>query len=83
MDYLEMNVNIYKDRQMGGAPTNIRQKGASRTGGKFARKVTKPPAVPKKQKTTMTPTVQPSQRTQQIKATLSGEDADTKSKLGG
>ena len=68
---------------MGGAPTNIRQKGASRAGGKFARKVTKPPAVPKQPKTTMTPTAKPSQRTQQIKATLSGEDANTKSKLGG
>lgn len=68
---------------MGGAPSNVKNKGIARAGGKFGRKVTKPPAVPTPKKEAMTPTAQPSQRTQQVKATLSGEDADTKSTLGG
>ena len=68
---------------MGGAPSNVRNKGIARSGGKFGRKVTKPPAVPKPKKEAMTPTAQPSQRTQQVKATLSGEDGNTKLKLGG
>ena len=68
---------------MGGAPTNVRNKGIARSGGKFGRKVTKPPAVPKPKKEAMTSTAKPSQRTQQVKATLSGEDAGTKSTLGG
>jgi len=68
---------------MGGAPTNVRNKGIARTGGKFGKRVVKPPAVPRPKKKAMTPTAQPSQRTQQVKATLSGEDGNTKSTLGG
>lgn len=72
---------------MGGSPDNIKKQGKSfaygRVGGKFGRKVIKPPAVSTPKKEAMTPTAQPSQRTQQVKATLSGEDADTKSTLGG